>query len=85
MDSAMIGKIEKARRYAEEPERISIEQFTVAFQGEHSLYHVSYNRGAWECQCRFFGQRGVCSHTMALERVFGERLAGASPGGESQS
>ena len=79
MDSAMIGKIEKSKRYAEEPERIQIRQLRVEFAGDHDTYQVSFDDGKWNCGCRFFGQRGVCSHTMALERVFGERLAGAAP------
>lgn len=69
MDSGMISKIQKAKRYAEEPDRIAFVQFTVTFKGEHDVYHVSYDQGKWECQCAFFRQRGVCSHTMAMERL----------------
>lgn len=76
MDSAMISKIEKAKRYAEEPDRVSIETLTVSFRGDNSAHLVTYNRGVWQCGCRFFAQRGVCSHTMALERIFGDKLAG---------
>ena len=82
MDSAMISKIEKAKRYAEEPERITITQLTVHFRGEHDTYRVAYDHGRWSCECRFFAQRGVCSHTMTLERLYGERLA-AEPAGAS--
>jgi hypothetical protein len=74
MDSAMIGKIEKSKRYAEEPERIRIESLSVKFHGEHSIYAVTYDRGKWHCECRFFGNHGVCSHTMALERIYGPNL-----------
>jgi hypothetical protein len=69
MDSGMISKIQKAKRYAEEPDRIAFEQFTVTFKGEHDVYHVTYRQGTWDCQCPFFKQRGVCSHTMAMERL----------------
>jgi hypothetical protein len=78
MDSAMISKIEKAKRYAEEPGRVSIEGLTVRFRGDNSTHIVSYDRGAWKCGCHFFTQRGVCSHTMALERIFGDQLAGSA-------
>ena len=69
MDSAMIGKIEKAMRYASEPERIDFTQLVVTFKGDHDTYEVSYRNGKWQCGCRFFQGRGVCSHTMTLERV----------------
>lgn len=71
MDSGMIGKIEKARRYAEEPERIRFEQFRLKFQGTNGPHTVTYEHGTWHCTCRFFSTRGVCSHTMAMERILG--------------
>ncbi len=72
MDSAMIGKISKAREYAQEPQRITFQSFSVLFQGKHQTYAVSFDHGIWHCECDFFAQRGICSHTMTLERVLGE-------------
>jgi len=69
MDSGMVSKIEKARRYAEERDRVRFLQFEVVFRGDHNTYTVRYDSGAWKCGCRFFAQRGVCSHTMAMERI----------------
>lgn len=74
MDSAMISKIEKSKRYAEEPERVTIRRLEVDFRGDHDTYTVSFDQGTWHCECNFFSQRGVCSHTMTLERLYGERL-----------
>lgn len=74
MDSGMIGKIQKAKRYAEEPERIRFDEFKVTVEGDHNGHSVSYTKGQWSCDCGFFAQRGVCSHTMALERVLGVML-----------
>ena len=74
MDSGMIGKIEKARRYADEPQRVRFQEFRVKFQGDHSEHVVTYDGGHWGCGCHFFQGRGVCSHTMALERLLGEML-----------
>jgi hypothetical protein len=74
MDSGMIGKIQKARLYAEEPERIRFERFQVSIQGENSEHTVSYDQGLWRCTCNFFASRGVCSHTMAMERLLGVML-----------
>ena len=69
MDSGMIGKIQKAKQYAQERDRRQFTQFTVSFQGNHNNYTVEYDNGKWHCGCDFFATRGVCSHTMALERV----------------
>ena len=69
MDSSLIGKIEKARKYAEERNRVTITSLTATFQGNHNTHEVAFNSGAWHCQCHFFTSRGVCSHTMALQRI----------------
>jgi len=69
MDSAMIGKIEKAIRYANEPDRIQFKELAVSFKGDHDTYEVSYRNGKWQCDCLFFHKRGLCSHTMTLERI----------------
>lgn len=84
MDSGMIGKIQKSKLYAEEPERIRFEGFQVTFQGTNSEHQVSYQHGDWHCTCHFFASRGVCSHTMAMERLLGvmlppEAMAPAEP------
>lgn len=74
MDSGMISKIQKAKRYAEEPERVTFESFVVSFMGTHEDHRVTYIEGRWSCECEFFGQRGVCSHTMAMERLLGPMI-----------
>ena len=74
-DAGMISKIQKAKRYAEEGDRIVFDGFHVTFRGDHDTYVVTYDQGRWSCQCNFFASRGVCSHTMTLERV----LAGMLP------
>lgn len=74
MDSGMIGKILKAKQYAEEHDRIEFTQFNVTFHGENNDHQVTYEGGKWSCQCSFFASHGVCSHTMALERVLGEMI-----------
>jgi hypothetical protein len=75
MDSSIIGKIDKARRYAEEKDRVSITNFRASFQGNHNTYEVAFDAGSWRCQCHFFATRGTCSHTMALQRILDEMLA----------
>jgi hypothetical protein len=75
MDSGMVGKIMKASEYAREPDRVRFESFTVKFRGKHDFHTVTYDRGKWHCTCDFFTQRGVCSHTMALEKILGVMLS----------
>ena len=59
MQSSLIGKIEKAKRYAEEKERVSFVEFRASFRGEHNNYVVSYKEGKWRCSCRFFSSRDM--------------------------
>lgn len=71
MDSGLIGKIEKAMRYAQEPERINFQEFKVNFEGDNGgIHHIVYSQGVWLCDCNFFKNRGICSHIMTMERVF---------------
>ena len=69
MDYGMIGKIQKAKRYAEERDRIHFHTFTVTFNGDNNPHTVHYDQGKWDCDCDFFKTRGRCSHTMALEMI----------------
>ncbi len=79
MDTGMIGKIEKSKLYAQERERIRFNNFRVVLDGKHSPHVVEYVEGAWQCDCDFFQTRGVCSHTMALERILSGMLTEALP------
>lgn len=74
MLSSIIGKIEKAKRYAKEPERVTFQSFTLKFHGDHSDYNVSFKDGKWHCNCNFFSGWGICSHTMTLQRMVGNML-----------
>jgi hypothetical protein len=65
----MIGKIEKAMQYAQEPDRLRFEALTVTFKGDHQNHTITYNQGEWSCDCHFFETRGLCSHIMTIERV----------------
>ena len=69
MQSSLIGKIEKAKRYADEKDRIAFTDLTVQFRGENDNYETSYRDGKWHCTCHFFASWETCSHTMALEKM----------------
>jgi len=74
MQSSLIGKIEKANRYAQETDRIAFSEFSVKFRGDNNSYDVTYKDEQWHCTCPFFASWGRCSHTMALEKVLGNML-----------
>ena len=74
MQSSLIGKIEKAKRYAQETDRITFSEFKVSFRGEHDTYTTSLKDGKWNCTCSFFSTWKICSHTMAMEKVLGNML-----------
>ncbi|MBI2304837.1 MAG: hypothetical protein HYU86_08860 [Chloroflexi bacterium] len=70
MQSSLIGKIEKAKRYAQERERITFSDLTVTFRGDHDDYTLTYSKDRrWHCSCDFFRGWDVCSHTMALQKI----------------
>ena len=69
MHSSLIGKIEKARRYAQQPERVTVNELKATFRGENDSHEVSYSKGKWSCGCEFFSTWETCCHTMALERI----------------
>jgi hypothetical protein len=74
LQSSLIGKIEKAKRYAQEKDRVTFSQLSAKFRGENDEYAISYKDGKWHCSCRFFSQWGLCSHTMALEKILSDML-----------
>jgi hypothetical protein len=74
MRSSLIGKIEKAKRYAQEPGRVTFSDLTAVFHGENDDHQLGYTDGKWHCTCRFFSQWGTCSHIMALQHIIGNML-----------
>ena len=71
LDSGMINKIQKAKSYADQPERIHFKDLLVEFDGNHSRHTVEFHDGRWKCDCGYFHGHQTCSHVMALDRVLG--------------
>ena len=69
MDSGMIGKIQKAKRYAQEPNRFLFESLAVTIIGENNPHKVKLEDGKWVCDCDYFQGHDICTHTMALEEL----------------
>ncbi len=74
MHSSLIGKIEKAKRYAQEPERVAITALRATFRGENGYHQIGYDGQHWSCDCHFFQGWNTCSHVMAMERLLGPML-----------
>ncbi|MEN9937793.1 MAG: hypothetical protein RLZZ387_4372 [Chloroflexota bacterium] len=74
MHSDLIGKIEKARRYAEEPERISVGELKATFRGGNNDHIITLANDEWSCDCDFFRLRHTCAHVMALQKILSPML-----------
>jgi hypothetical protein len=74
MQSSLIGKVEKARLYAQEPERVTFSAMTVNFRGDNDSHTTSLNNHKWHCSCGFFANWGLCCHTMAMEKILCQML-----------
>jgi len=72
----MIGKIEKAHRYAREPERVRISNLTASFRGGHDDYSITLVDGHWHCTCHTFESHvvGTCAHVMAMQQMLASML-----------
>lgn len=75
LNSGMIGKIEKAHRYAQEPSRFRFSGLAVTIRGDNDDHEVRFDDGSLLCACDFYRHESVCAHTMAVERL----LAGMLP------
>ncbi len=74
MYSSVIGKIEKAKRYAEEKGRVTFDSFVAEFKGENDDHRLEYHDGNLACSCLFFAGHSFCSHSMALQRILEDML-----------
>ena len=74
MHSSMIGKVEKAMRYAHEPDRVKFEQLQVRFTGDNGSHTVSLDADTWRCDCHLFASAGGCVHTLAVQKILDPML-----------
>ncbi|HWV23236.1 MAG TPA: hypothetical protein VNZ58_03525 [Thermomicrobiales bacterium] len=76
MNSSMIGKIEKAHRYAQEADRVTFNTFDATIRGDNSDYNVRLTEDGWDCSCPTFRSRvlDTCSHVMAMQLMLGDML-----------
>ena len=74
MQSSMIGKVEKAMRYAHEPDRVTFASFQATFAGDNGTHTVSLAADAWHCDCHLFESSGGCTHTLAMQKMLDPML-----------
>lgn len=78
MHSSVIGKVEKANRYARELDRITIDRLSVTFRGDNDSHRIRLDADGWACTCHAFSVTGDCAHVLAMQKV----LEGMVPEGD---
>ena len=74
MHSSLIGKIEKANRYARETDRLTFDRLAVTFRGDNDTHAITLEAGRWHCTCHFFENWNSCVHVLTLQKVLGHML-----------
>jgi hypothetical protein len=77
MYSSLISMVEKAKRYAAEPERITFSGIAVDFRGNNGSHTVGLRGDEWSCTCDHFQAHTLCAHVMTLQRMFALHLSDA--------
>lgn len=65
----LLRKIEKAWGYAQEPERFTFQDATATLRSEHGTRQLERTDKGWRCNCIFFKDRNICSHTIAISAL----------------
>jgi hypothetical protein len=73
--SSMMGKVEKAMRYAHEPDRVKLQRFDATFVGDNGSHRVSLEDDRWHCDCHLFASAGGCAHTLAAQKMLDPMLS----------
>lgn len=69
MNSSFIRKVEKAKDYALQKERVNFQNCTVRFQGDNGDHTITYEAGRWGCDCDYLIGRETCTHIMAMQMM----------------
>ncbi len=80
MHSSLIGKVEKANRYARELDRITIDRLSLTFRGDNDTHHVSLDAGQWHCTCHYFESLGLLRPPPVAPEDHGRHAARRGPG-----
>lgn len=69
MDTSYISKVEKAKRYAEQPDRVTFRRFVATIDGDNATHTVTFEDGKFLSDNAFYQKHGYSAHTMAMERI----------------
>lgn len=75
MQSSIIGKVEKAMRYAHEPDRVKLLRVEADFAGDNGRHRVRLENDHWQCDCNLFASAGGCAHTLAAQKMLDPMLS----------
>ncbi len=80
MRSSLHGMIDKAHRYAEEPDRVQLARLEAIVRGDNGDHAVSLAEGRLSCDCDHYLHERLCAHVLTVERVLKSHLpANAAP------
>ena len=80
MQSSLHGMIDKAHRYADEPQRVQLTGLVAAVRGDNGDHAVNLADGRLTCNCDHYEHEGLCAHVLTVERVLkGHLPANAVP------
>ena len=78
MNAALVRKMQKAKDYAIQPERVNLTQCKITFKGRNDDHELLFDTGTWVCSCRFFKRQSTCSHVMAMQIMLDGMVANQS-------
>jgi SWIM zinc finger len=70
MQSSLHGMIDKAKRYAEEPRRVQLDQLSATVRGDNDDHVVRLADGRLSCDCNHYQHGRLCAHVLTVERLF---------------
>lgn len=66
----MINKIQKAKQYEHELDRVTFHSLALEFRGDNDSYTLTMGADGWSCSCPGFSKYGICPHIMSIEKMF---------------
>jgi hypothetical protein len=80
MQSSLHGMIDKAHRYAEEPNRVQVSRLEATVRGDNDSHIVNLASGRLSCDCDHYQHERLCAHVLTVERVMKSYIpANAAP------
>lgn len=66
----IVSDVRKSKQYSEEPDRITIREFSASFRGDNREHRISYNNGVWDNPTsNYWTTNGISTHVMTMERL----------------